>query len=1177
MVEHKRLVSRVKRQRKSLSSSHRDEKMVKPIPNRASSQIRVLGTLLILFCLRGLRTVCPPSFLTPKRKVNLKSRICFLLAVFLPLALFCVTAHAQTNGDLRLCSLENTTGCTEVIASNVSDDGTVRGRLEMYHTGVTATIFSITESEPVDVELVTGWGGICDDYYTTRDATVACKQLGHTTYAEFGKTLLKLSGPSLIKTSASNSRENNKFWLDDLLCEGSEDRLIECPRNGNAIGQHNCRNFEHAGAICYVSVVAPKAPENLSATSKEQTMIMLEWDAPDSIVDGYKIEAKLDDDDFSSGMVEVVITSDTETTYIHSGLTPGDTWYYRVSAINYDDLGPPKTGQEVGPPSNIDFATVGGGTPTINADQEGTVTLSGPLEIGKKLTAILTDSDGPTDVEWTWYRSADKSDWASIPSATSSGSTTAIYTPVAEGDPAVEDDEGKYLRAVASYTDGHGPNKSAEADSAGKVPPVNWPPYFDPAPPPAMFSVDENEEPEVNIGTPIAVTDPEGETLTYSLDDVSKLSFDIDSSGQIKTKAALDYEAEDSYTVVVKVTDGNTEITTTVTINVDNVEEPGEVTLFPGHPKIGGDDLTAKLEDGDVPLTNVEWTWERLPLPMSPEADRTTVSTSIGATTSTYTPVAADEGKYLRATAKYRDNLDDGEKMAYANSDSPAQLASQSNRAPEFNDGETAMRSVSENTAANTAVGRNVGAPVRATDPDNDPLTYSLEGTDEAPSFDIDETSGQIKTKVQLDYETENSYSVTVIVSDGSLRDTIAVTINVSDVNESVSPPSDTKTPSQITRSTPATVPNAPENLTATPGNAEVTLSWDAPDDDGGSAIEDYEYKVDSGEWVSTEGTTTTYTVTGLTNGDTYEFRVRAVNDAGNGAESEPISATPTTVPSAPLNLEGVRGNAEVTLSWDAPDDDGGSAIEDYEYKVDSGEWVSTEGTTTTYTVTGLTNGDTYEFRVRAVNDAGNGAESEPISATPTTVPSAPLNLEGVRGNAEVTLSWDAPDDGGSAIERYEYKVDSGEWVSTEGTTTTYTVTGLTNGDTYEFRVRAVNDAGNGAESEPISATPTTVPSAPLNLEGVRGNAEVTLSWDAPDDGGSAIEDYEYKVDSGEWVSTGGTTTTYTVTGLASGQIYGFRVRAVNDVGPGAESAPVSIAPATVESGGSAWECGGNA
>ena len=211
MVEHKRLVSRVKRQRKSLSSSHRDEKMVKPIPNRASSQIRVLGSLLILFCLRGLRTVCPPSFLTPKRKVNLKSRVCVLLAVFVPLVFFCVTAHAQSNGDLRLCSLENTTSCTEVTASNVSDDGTVRGRLEMYHGAVTATITSITNGD-VTVNLGAGYGGICDDYYTTRDATVACKELGYI-HPEFGRTLRRLTGPSLIETSASNSRENiNSGW-----------------------------------------------------------------------------------------------------------------------------------------------------------------------------------------------------------------------------------------------------------------------------------------------------------------------------------------------------------------------------------------------------------------------------------------------------------------------------------------------------------------------------------------------------------------------------------------------------------------------------------------------------------------------------------------------------------------------------------------------------------------------------------------------------------------------------------------------------------------------------------------------------------------------------------------------------------------------------------------------------
>ena len=186
--------------------------------------------------------------------------------------------------------------------------------------------------------------------------------------------------------------------------------------------------------------------------------------------------------------------------------------------------------------------------------------------------------------------------------------------------------------------------------------------------------------------------------------------------------------------------------------------------------------------------------------------------------------------------------------------------------------------------------------------------------------------------------------------------------------------------------------------------------------------MSDYEYKVDSGVWVSTGGTTNTYTVTGLASGQIYEFRVRAVNDVGSGAESAPVSIAPATVPSAPLNLEGVRGNAEVTLSWDAPDDDGGSASEDYEYKVDSGGWVSTGGTSNTYTVTGLASGQIYEFRVRAVNDVGPGAESAPVSIAPATVPSAPRNLTLTSGDQYMMLIWERPEDnGGLRITGYEY------------------------------------------------------------------------------------------------------------------------------------------------------------
>ena len=176
-----------------------------------------------------------------------------------------------------------------------------------------------------------------------------------------------------------------------------------------------------------------------------------------------------------------------------------------------------------------------------------------------------------------------------------------------------------------------------------------------------------------------------------------------------------------------------------------------------------------------------------------------------------------------------------------------------------------------------------------------------------------------------------------------------------------------------------------------------MTLRWRAPANDGGEPITHYEYEQDgSGTWISTGGTATSHTVTGLNNGQAYMFRVRAVNTLGNGAVVT-LEATPSpssgrggggglrqTVPSAPRNLTAVGGEGEVVLTWDAPRDDGGSAIRDYEYRIDGkGRWISIGSTDTTHTVTGLVNGTTYTFEVRAVNRIGRGRASNQAEATP--------------------------------------------------------------------------------------------------------------------------------------------------------------------------------------------------
>ena len=198
--------------------------------------------------------------------------------------------------------------------------------------------------------------------------------------------------------------------------------------------------------------------------------------------------------------------------------------------------------------------------------------------------------------------------------------------------------------------------------------------------------------------------------------------------------------------------------------------------------------------------------------------------------------------------------------------------------------------------------------------------------------------------------------------------------------------------------------PDVPQSLSATPGNRQVMLSWVLPS--GGAEVTDYEYEQDgSGTWISTDGTATSHTVTGLNNGQTYTFRVRAVNALGTGAVVM-LEATPSpstggrggggggpriTRPGAPENLLAEGGDGQVKLTWEAPEDDGGSEITDYQYRINGrNPWTSIGSTQTTHTLTGLVNGTAYVFEVRAVNRIGRGRASNRAKATPM----APLALD---------------------------------------------------------------------------------------------------------------------------------------------------------------------------------------
>ena len=264
-------------------------------------------------------------------------------------------------------------------------------------------------------------------------------------------------------------------------------------------------------------------------------------------------------------------------------------------------------------------------------------------------------------------------------------------------------------------------------------------------------------------------SDPEGATVTLSLTGTDSDDFTFASNVVLTFKESPDYEEQRSYRVTVRAEAGSHTVDRVVTINIQDVEEPGTVTFSKVQPQ-EGTQLTATLDDDDGP-TGTTWQWYRT---SSRGSDSTAIT---GADSQSYTPTAADVGRYLRVVASYDDGHGTGKSVS-AVSANRVQAAPPVPEPPVFPTDGNYDRSISESLRA----GSNVGAPVTASDGNNDRLTYSIATSDE---FEIVESTGQLRTKVELDHEGREQYSVTVTATDPSgLTDTVSVTITVEDLNE---------------------------------------------------------------------------------------------------------------------------------------------------------------------------------------------------------------------------------------------------------------------------------------------------------------------------------------------------------------------------------------------------------
>ena len=378
---------------------------------------------------------------------------------------------------------------------------------------------------------------------------------------------------------------------------------------------------------------------------------------------------------------------------------------------------------------------------------------------------------------------------------------------------------------------------------------------------------------------------------------------------------------------------------------------------------------------------------------------------------------------------------------------------------------------------------------------------------------------------------------------------------------------------------TPKAVPNPPGSLAAAPGDSgEIDLTWTAI-----SAATDWEvrYKAENagyGSWTDvcdsncTAGTLAAHTVTGLHNRVLYTFQVRARNSIGWGLPATATARSVAGAPTAPTLAKAVGGDGRVTLAWTYG---GARWVDTWQYSSDGGtNWSNFTGSnrfTRSGTVTGLTNGTSYTFKVRAVNGKGEGTAS--ASKTATTLPFAPATFSASGGDREASLTWSKSGSDATVTGwQYRYKPagvnNTGYtgWTNVPNSvasTTTYDVTGLSNSVTYTLQLRAVNATGGGAASSEVTAS--TVPAGPTGLSAAPGDQKVTLSWTNPS-GGASLTDTEYRYkpkasddsDYTDWTAIGSVVTTKEVAGLDRGVRYTFQVRAVNATGDGTPSSAVS-------------------
>ncbi len=294
---------------------------------------------------------------------------------------------------------------------------------------------------------------------------------------------------------------------------------------------------------------------------------------------------------------------------------------------------------------------------------------------------------------------------------------------------------------------------------------------------------------------------------------------------------------------------------------------------------------------------------------------------------------------------------------------------------------------------------------------------------------------------------------------------------------------------------TPVGTPAAPSEAEATPGNGKVSLRWRP-------VANATRYRVmrsttPSGPYTAISSPEETeYLDAGITNGMTYYYVIRAMNDGGKGPYSPEVRATPVAPPAAPGSIFASPGNGSVALSW--PEVAGATSYAVYRASSADGPYTVIATASAGSALDGsASNGTAYSYTVTARNAGGESARSAPVSATPLAPPAAPSGLSAAPGNATVSLAWNAAPRAATYTVRRSTSPSGPFDPVSSVPATAFIDTTVTNGTVYYFTISAQNSGGESTPSAPVAASPIAPPPAPSGLQLSAGNRRVSLAWSA--------------------------------------------------------------------------------